>query len=83
MLIMQYKKIKVEHTKKRMSIASYIKIYTYVISDENDSNKNDSINSILQYGRIVNKNCYVVFLASGFPYLILCPRQFKKKVATT
>ena len=46
-------------------------------------NKNDSINSILQYGRLVDKNCCVVFLASGFPYLILCPRQRKGKVATT
>ena len=83
MLSMQYRKNKVEHTQKRMSITSYIKIYTYVIFDENDSNKNDSINSVLQYGRVVNKNCYVVFPASGFPYLILCPRQFKRKVATT
>ena len=46
-------------------------------------NKNDSINSILQYGRLVDKNCCVVFPASGFPYLILCPRQCKGKVATT
>ena len=37
-------------------------------------NKNDSINSILQHGRIVEKNCFVVFPTSGFPYLILCPR---------
>ena len=37
-------------------------------------NKNDSINSILQYGRVFDKSCYVVFPASGFPYL---------KVATT
>ena len=42
-------------------------------------NKNDSINSILQYGQIVEKNCYVVFLASGFSYFILCPRQCKGK----
>ena len=45
-------------------------------------NKNDSINSILQHGRVVDKNCCVVFPTSGFPYLILCPRQFKWKVAT-
>ena len=25
-------------------------------------NKSDSINSILQYGRVVDKNCCVVFL---------------------
>ena len=36
--------------------------------------KNDSINSILQYGRLVDRDCCVVFPASGFPYLILCPR---------
>ena len=46
-------------------------------------NKIDSINSILQYGRAFDKNCCVVFPASGFPYLILCPRQCKGKVATT
>ena len=37
-------------------------------------NKNDSINSILQHGRVVDNNCFVIFLASRFPYLILCPR---------
>ena len=46
-------------------------------------NKNDSINSIQQPGRVVDKNCCVVFPTSGFPYLILCPRQCKWKVATT
>ena len=39
-------------------------------------NKNDSINSILQCGRAVDKNCCVAFPGSGFPYLILCPRHF-------
>ena len=37
-------------------------------------NKNDSINSILQHGRVVDNNCCVAFPASRFPYLILCPR---------
>ena len=37
-------------------------------------NKNDSINSILQHGRVVDNNCCVVFPTSRFPYLILCPR---------
>ena len=46
-------------------------------------NKNDSINSMLQYVRVVDKNCCVVLPASGFTYLILCPRQCKAKVATT
>ena len=44
-------------------------------------NKNDSINSILQHGRVVDKNCCVVFPTSGFPYLILCLRQYRWKVA--
>ena len=30
-------------------------------------NKNDSINLILQHGRVVDKNCCAVFLTSGFP----------------
>ena len=46
-------------------------------------NKNDSVNSILQHGRVVDKNCCVVFSTSGFLYLILCPRQCKWKVANT
>ena len=46
-------------------------------------NKNGSINSILQYGRLVDKNCSLVFPTSRFPYLILCPRQCKGKVAIT
>ena len=40
-------------------------------------NKNHSINSILQHGRVVDKKSCVVFPTSGFPYLILCPRQCK------
>ena len=36
--------------------------------------KNDSINSIQQHGGVLDKNCYVVFPTSGFPYLTLCPR---------
>ena len=36
-------------------------------------NKNDSINSILHHGRVVGKNCCVVFPTSEFPYLTLCP----------
>ena len=45
-------------------------------------NQNDSINSILQDGRVVGNDCCVVFSASGFPYLILRLRQCKGKVAT-
>ena len=46
-------------------------------------NKNNSINSILQHGRVVDKIFCVVFPTSGFPYSTLCPRQCKWKVATT
>ena len=46
-------------------------------------NKNNSINSIPQHGRVLDKNFCVVFPTSGFPYLILCPRQCKWKVAIT
>ena len=37
-------------------------------------NKNDSINSILQHGCVVDNNCCVVFPTSTFPYLTLYPR---------
>ena len=40
-------------------------------------NKNDSINSMLQRGLAVDKNCCVVFPTSGFLYFTLCPRQCK------
>ena len=33
-------------------------------------NKNDSTNSILRHGRVVDNNCCVVFPTSRFPYLI-------------
>ena len=46
-------------------------------------NENDSINLIVQHGRVVDNDCCVVFPTSRFPYLILCPRQSKWKVATT
>ena len=46
-------------------------------------NKIYSKNSVLQHGRVVDTNCCVVFSTSGFPYLTLCPRQCKWKVATT
>ena len=59
---MQCKKnLTVEDNQKRMNIANfkyiYTNIYTYIICDENESNKNDSINSTLQHGRVVDKNC--------------------------
>ena len=54
-----------------MNIANFINIYTiiytYIIGDENDSNKNDSIILILQHGRVVDNDCGVVFPNSRFP----------------
>ena len=35
-------------------------------------NKNDSINSVLQHGLVIDKSCCVVSPTSGFPYLNLC-----------
>ena len=46
-------------------------------------NQNDSINSILHYGRVVGKDSCLVFSGSAFPYLILCPKQCKRNVAVT
>ena len=65
-----------------MSIASYLSIPMLYVTRVT-KNKNDSINSILQYGSVLEKDCCVVFCASGFSYLILCPRQCKGKVANT
>ena len=45
-------------------------------------NQNDSINSVPQYGSVIEEDCSVVFSVSGFPYLMLCPRHCKRKVAT-
>ena len=62
----------------------YIYIYTRILyATRITQNKNDLINPILQHGRVVDKNCCVVFFTSGFPYLILYPRQCKWKVVTT
>ena len=82
------KNITVEDNKKRMNIASFINIYIQIYIPilyvkRIAQNKNDSINSILQHGRVVDKNCCEVFPASGFPYLTMCPAQYKWKVATT
>ena len=82
------KNITVEDNKKRMNMGNliiiYIQIYIPILyMTRMTQNKNDSINSILQHGRVVDNNCCVVFPTSRFPYLILCPRQCKWKVATT
>ena len=55
----------------------YTNICTYITVTRMAQNKNNSINSILHHGRVVGKNCCVVFPTSGFPYLILYPRQCK------
>ena len=62
-----------------MNIANFINIYIQIYIPilyvtRMTQNKNDSINSILQHGRVVDNNCCVVFPTSRFPYLILCPR---------
>ena len=71
-------------TKIRMNIANLINIYIYIYIQiyililyvtRMTQNKNDSINLILKYGRVVDKNCCVPFPTSGFPYLTLCRRQ--------
>ena len=77
------KNITVEDNKKRMNIANFINIYTYVYIYyiyipilyviRMTQNKNNLINSILQHGRVVDNFC-VVFPTSRFAYLILCPR---------
>ena len=69
----------VEDNKKRMNMANFINIYIQIYIPilyvtRMTQNKNDSINSILQHGRVVNNNCCVVFSTSRFPYLILCLR---------
>ena len=76
------KNITVEDNRKRMNIANFINIDTNIYIPilyvtRMTQNKNDSINSILQHGRVVDKNCCVVFPTSEFPYLTLCPRQCK------
>ena len=47
----------------------YIQIYIPILYVTRiTQNKNDSINSILQYGRVVDNNCCVVFPTSRCPY---------------
>ena len=61
--------------KKKLSLLINILIYIptlYVTTMT--QNKNDSTNSNLQHGRVVQNNCCVVFPTSGFPYFKMCPR---------
>ena len=41
--------------------------------DETDSKSKKSINSVLQYGHVVRKDGFVIFTASRFPHVYLCP----------
>ena len=80
--------ITAEDNKERMNIPNFINIYIQIYIPLlcvmiMTQNKNDSIDSILQHGRVIDKNCCVVFPSLGFPYLILCPGQCKWRVATT
>ena len=59
---------------KKKNEYSYLRNTWSNICDENDSNKMDSINSILQHGRVVDNNCFVVFSTLRFPYLLMWPR---------
>ena len=71
------KYITVEDDKERMNIVNFINIYINIYINEMykiiftrmTQNKNDSINSLLQHGRVVDNNCGVVFPTSRFPYL--------------
>ena len=65
------KNITVEDNKNRMNIANFISIYTYIYIPmlyvtRITQNENDSISSILQHGRAVDKSCCVVFLLQDF-----------------
>ena len=73
------KKITVEYNKERMNIANFISVYIQIYVPilyvtRITQNKNDSVNSILQHGRVVDSNYCVVFHTSRFPYLILSHR---------
>ena len=77
--------ITAEDNKERMNIPNFINICIQIYIPLlcvmiMTQNKNDSIDSILQHGRVIDKNCCVVFPSSGFPYLILCPGQWKWRV---
>ena len=50
-------------------IKNEIDIIYDILCEETDSKKK----SVLEYGRGVSKDCFVVFTASQFPYVILCP----------
>ena len=61
----------VEDNTKGMNTANfliYIQVYMLVLYVARmNQNKNDSTNSILKQGRVVDNNCCVVFPTSRFP----------------
>ena len=60
-----------------MNIANFIYMQIYIPTlyvMRMTQNKNDSINSLLQHGHVVDNDCCVVFPTSKFSYLILCPK---------
>ena len=67
MFSMQYRKnITVEDNKKRMNMANFINIHIQIYIPilyvtRMTQNKNDSRNSILLHGRVVDNSCCVVF----------------------
>ena len=71
------KNITVEDNKKRMNIANFMKIYANILlvlyAMIMTQNENDSINSILQHGRIVEKNYCIKFLCSIFKISMFDP----------
>ena len=82
------KNITAKDNKKKINVANFINLCTNMYIHmlylmRMTQYINDSINSILQHGPVVDKNCCVVFPTSKFPCLILCSRQCKWKVATT
>ena len=83
MLSMQYKKSRVENNRKRMSIASYIKIYTYAICHEIDSKQKwfNKLNTAVCSWGWHKLLCSISRFRILF--LILCHRLCKGKVAIT
>ena len=66
-----------------MSTASYINVYIYVTCDRMAQNKN-LLNKLItaEWSSFWHK-LFCSIPASGYSYLILCPRKYKEKVAIT
>ena len=73
------KALQLKITKKRTNIANFINIFIYIYIPilyvtRITRNKNDSINSIPQHGRVVEIVLLKIFPTPRYPYLILCSR---------